>query len=129
MALVQQNSYKCALAFSKIQQAIRGDNLWTAAWCMYKFLKTPHSLSAIERLALQQEYTYWMNRAQDAFNFIERLGFKHATEDINDWLKHGKPFTAVTLESASDGEVFELQAMGSSPGVKNLKNLELVDLD
>ncbi|POV93973.1 hypothetical protein PSHT_16504 [Puccinia striiformis] len=95
MALVQQNSYKCALAFSKIQQAIRGDNLWTAAWCMYKFLKTPHSLSAIERLALQQEYTYWMNRAQDAFNFIERLGFKHATEDINDWLKHGKPFTAV----------------------------------
>ncbi|EFP93735.2 hypothetical protein PGTUg99_024843 [Puccinia graminis f. sp. tritici] len=171
MALVQRNTHERILAFSKILQAIREDDLWTAAWCMSKFLKTPHVLSPSERKLLQDDYSYRMNRVRDATNLLESLAFKHAKEDHDDWLEKGNPFPAVEeasfrkhggnpidrlldeictysrsagylraiinmkvrlppLTSAEDGvEVFELEAMGPSPGVKNVENLDVSELD
>ncbi|EFP93946.1 uncharacterized protein PGTG_19876 [Puccinia graminis f. sp. tritici CRL 75-36-700-3] len=167
MALIQRNTQERDLAFLKIQQAIREDDLWTAAWFMSKFLKTPHTLSASKRHLLQQEYSHRMNRVRDAANLLEELACKHAKEDHNDWLENGTTFTTVEessfrkngertidrllddiraysrsagylraiinmearLTSAKDGEVFELEAMGPSPGVKNLEKLKKIPTD
>ncbi|KAI9617814.1 hypothetical protein H4Q26_012678 [Puccinia striiformis f. sp. tritici PST-130] len=167
MALVQRITHKRLLAFTKIQQAIREDDLWTAAWCMWSFLKTPHILLSSERQMLQEEYSYRMNRFRDATNHFLEVCFEHAKEDQKAWIVNGRTFAEVeeaslrkheknTIEllkeistygrSASylraiinmkvelplaqdHGEVFELEAMDSSPGVKNLKNLELPEND
>ncbi|KAI7934071.1 hypothetical protein MJO28_017305 [Puccinia striiformis f. sp. tritici] len=162
MALVQRITHGRVLAFTKIQQAIREDDLWTAAWCMWKFLKVPHVLSASERKMLQEEYSYRMNRVRRTVNFFTDLCFGDAKKDHGAWLKNGQTFTAVeeeslrrheentkvllkaigtygraaghlraiinmevTLPSAQDGEVIELEAMAPSPGVMNLQHLEV----
>ncbi|KAA1109889.1 hypothetical protein PGT21_001812 [Puccinia graminis f. sp. tritici] len=158
MALVQRNTHERILAFAKIQQSIREDDLWTAAWSMSKFLQTPHVLSASERQWLQEEYSCRMKRVRDAVNLLERIAVQHAHEDFDDWLNNGNTFTRVEeesfkkheekstqllqqistygrsagylraiigmkvrLDSAHNGDLFELEAMGPSPGLKNLE--------
>ncbi|EFP87835.1 uncharacterized protein PGTG_14550 [Puccinia graminis f. sp. tritici CRL 75-36-700-3] len=166
MELVQRITPERVLAFTKIQQAIREDDLWTAAWCMWKFLRVPHVLLAKERKLLQEEYSYQVDRFQGAVDFFAELCYQHAKGDHHDWLENGTPFAAVeegsfsqheensiqplkvistygrsagylraiinmkvTLPSVQDGELFELEAMGPSPGVINVKNLEIPDHD
>ena len=158
MSLVRRITHDRSMAFGKIQQSIREDDLWTAAWCMSKFLRTPHVLSASERQWLQEEYTYRMNRVRDAVNLFERIARQHAADDFYDWLEMGNPFALVEeesfkkhekeaskllqeiktysrsagylraiinmkvgLASPQDGEVFELEAMGPSPGLKKIE--------
>ncbi|KAI7933427.1 hypothetical protein MJO29_016872 [Puccinia striiformis f. sp. tritici] len=56
MALITRQSQEHWLAFVQIQQAIQEDDLWTAAWYMSKFLKTPLILSTrITRLLLDED--------------------------------------------------------------------------
>ncbi|KAH9453233.1 hypothetical protein Pst134EA_024117 [Puccinia striiformis f. sp. tritici] len=67
-------------AVATIQQAIREDHLWMAAWLLVLFIKKP-------------------NKAFAAFLGLESTAQKHALEDITDWFENGFTFEIVKSNS------------------------------
>ena len=88
-------------AFGKIQQAIREDDLWSAAWNMSKFLKAYPSLSKSESKWMKVEYTSRIQRAHDCVKLLEQTSREHAKQALSKWLGDGICFAEVEKESIS----------------------------
>ncbi|WAQ93277.1 hypothetical protein PtA15_18A335 [Puccinia triticina] len=87
------------LAFEKIHQAIREDDLWLAAWWMSKFVKKGYRLTheQLERLELERKYCN--NNAIDLAMALDRLAGRNAGFDFDEWLKKGTPFQTIANAS------------------------------
>ncbi|KAI7944904.1 hypothetical protein MJO28_010599 [Puccinia striiformis f. sp. tritici] len=86
-------------AVATIQQAIREDHLWMAAWLLVLFIKKPYTLSKEQLKSLEADRTHRRNKAFAAFLGLESTAQKHALEDITNWFENGFTFEIVKSNS------------------------------
>ncbi|POW21018.1 hypothetical protein PSHT_02892 [Puccinia striiformis] len=105
-------------AVATIQQAIREDHLWMAAWLLVLFIKKPYTLSKEQLKSLEADRTHRRNKAFAAFLGLESTAQKHALEDITDWFENGFTFEIQPAKMTDATQEMEMEAMGSVPNAK-----------
>ncbi|PLW46642.1 hypothetical protein PCANC_14367 [Puccinia coronata f. sp. avenae] len=101
-------------AFAKIQQAIREDDLWLAAWLMARFTRRlEYTLNPDQLKWLQDEHTRRQNEVRQACSALEKNAQEDAREDFHQWLNMASPFQPIVdtswMKHTSSPKLLELR--------------------
>lgn len=90
---------QCA-EFSKVQQAIREDDMWLAAWLMARFTrKLGYKITKNQLEWLEREHIRRCDEVRQACIALEKTAQKNAQDDFHNWLDNASPFQDIEYRS------------------------------
>lgn len=100
--LIETPGNERQLAFKRIEQAIRQEDLWGAAWYTAKFLRKLYTMTVNEKKWILSDYHHRVGQLEAAVDQLLSNALSQSQKDFTDWFKEGLPFTVIEQRSYAE---------------------------